>query len=64
MATCPCGRLELVNFQWMCTICYLQKEIGYALSELERDGDAWAGRTWHESGLRRLRKLRDAPFGQ
>ncbi len=42
---------------WLCRICYLEKEIGYALSEMERDGEAWAAHSWHDAGLQRLRKL-------
>lgn len=53
---CACGRMEL-SWGWLCTICYLQKEIGYVLSELERHGDAWEGKSWHEYGLERLRGL-------
>lgn len=36
---------------WLCRICYLEKEIGYALSELHRGGD------WPSAGIRRLEKL-------
>jgi len=54
---CPCGRMGKSPWTWLCRICHLEKEIGYALSELERDGEAWAGRSWHEFGVERLRKL-------
>jgi hypothetical protein len=36
---------------WLCRCCYLEKEIGYALSELGRGGE------WPATGLRRLEKL-------
>jgi hypothetical protein len=58
MEQCACGRMEIPRFSWLCRLCYLQKEIGYALSELERDGEAWPGRSWHDAGLARLEKLR------
>jgi len=48
---CPCGRMNKPAALWLCRICYLEKEIMYALSELERGGD------WPEAGMRRLRKL-------
>lgn len=48
---CPCGRMGKPMAIWLCRLCYLEKEIGYALSELERGGG------WPEVGLRRLRKL-------
>lgn len=56
MEPCPCGRPELGQHekyaaQWLCRAGYLEKEIGYALSELERGGD------WPAAGLRRLEKL-------
>jgi hypothetical protein len=43
--------------RWLCALCYIQKEIGYALSELERGGDAWEGHSWREAGLARLERL-------
>lgn len=55
---CPCGRMNR-NLSWMCSLCYLQKEIGYALSEIERGGDAWEGLSWHDAGIQRLQKLLD-----
>ena len=54
---CPCGRMNMHPARWLCALCYIQKEIGYALSELERDGDAWEGHSWREAGLARLEKL-------
>lgn len=54
---CPCGRMMKLAATWLCTLCYVQKEIGYALSELERGGEAWPGHTWHDAGLERLQKL-------
>jgi hypothetical protein len=57
---CPCGRTMMPWSTWLCRICYLEKEIGYALSELERGGNAPGydpPKTWHELGLSRLRKL-------
>jgi hypothetical protein len=50
--------MEIPRFSWLCRLCYLQKEIGYALSELERGGDAWPGLSWHDAGIQRLEKLR------
>jgi hypothetical protein len=41
----------------LCRAAYLEKEIGYARSELERDGEAWPGLSWHAYGLMRLEKL-------
>jgi hypothetical protein len=54
---CPCGRMFKPAALWLCRACYLEKEIRYAISELERGGDAWQGRTWHDAGLERLKKL-------
>jgi hypothetical protein len=48
---CPCGRMDKPVALWCCRCCYLEKEIGYALSELGRAGE------WPQSGLARLRKL-------
>jgi len=48
---CPCGRMNKSPALWLCRCCYLEKEIRYALSELERGGD------WPDAGLQRLRKL-------
>lgn len=48
---CPCGRMLKPAMLWLCRCCYLEKEIGYAISELERGGAAGAG------GMGRLRKL-------
>lgn len=53
---CPCGR-GLPVLSWCCQICYLEKEIRYALSELSREGDAWEGKTWREFGVQRLEGL-------
>jgi hypothetical protein len=62
MEPCPCGRPELGRHEkytasWLCRAAYLEKEIGYARSELERDGEAWPGLSWHAYGLMRLEKL-------
>lgn len=54
---CACGRMEIPRWSWLCRLCYLQKEIGYALSELERRGEAWPGHSWHDAGMERLEKL-------
>jgi hypothetical protein len=54
---CPCGRMMKPAALWLCRCCYLEKEIGYAISELERGGEAWEGRTWDSAGMGRLRKL-------
>lgn len=56
MEPCPCGRPELgqhqkYRAQWLCRAGYLEKEIGYALSELGRGGG------WPAAGLRRLERL-------
>lgn len=56
---CPCGRM-FKGMSWLCTLCYVQKEIGYALSELTRGGNMPGydpPKTWHEYGLSRLQKL-------
>jgi hypothetical protein len=62
MEPCPCGRPELGRHEkpaisWLCRAGYLEKEIGYTISELERPGEAWPGQPWHASGLARLEKL-------
>lgn len=54
---CPCGRMDKPKMLWLCRCCYLEKEIRYALSELERPGDAWRGQSWRAAGLARLEKL-------
>jgi hypothetical protein len=56
MEPCPCGRPELGRHEkyqalWICRAGYLEKEIGYALSELERGGG------WPAAGKRRLERL-------
>lgn len=51
---CPCGRMDKPAGLWLCRCCYLEKEIHYAISELERRGD------WPAAGMRRLRKLEDS----
>jgi len=51
MEPCPCGRMDKYAMTWLCRCCYLEKEIGYALSELGRGGE------WPATGLRRLEKL-------
>lgn len=54
---CPCGRMNKSAWTWLCRICYLEKEVRYALSELERGGEARPGYSWHDAGLRRLGEL-------
>jgi hypothetical protein len=54
---CPCSRMPKLEGSWLCRLCYIQKEIGYALSELDRGGDAWPGTSWHAYGLERLERL-------
>ncbi len=39
---------------WLCRLCYLEKEIRYAVRELKRGGE---GYDWHAAGLARLGKL-------
>ena len=56
---CPCGRMDR-GMSWLCQLCYMQKEIGYALSELTRGGNLPSydpPKSWHERGLERLDKL-------
>ena len=57
MEPCPCGRMNRYKALWLCRCCYLEKEIRYALSELERGGEAWPGYTWAQFGMSRLDKL-------
>lgn len=62
MEQCPCGRADLGQHEksqamWLCRAAYMEKEIRYALSELERPGDAWPGQSWYAYGLARLEKL-------
>ena len=51
---CPCGRMDKPAALWLCRCCYLEKEIHYAVTELERGGDRPA------AGMRRLHKLEDS----
>lgn len=56
MDRCPCERPELGRHEkhraaWLCRAAYLEKEIGYALSELERPGA-------YPAGIQRLERLR------
>ena len=56
MEPCPCGRPDLGSHEkptasWLCRAAYLEKEIGYALSELGRGGE------WPAAGMQRLEKL-------
>jgi hypothetical protein len=60
MDRCPCNRMDKPAALWLCRCCYLEKEIGYALSELMRDGDAWPGQTWAQFGLSRLKRLTES----
>jgi hypothetical protein len=48
---CLCGRMDKLVVALMCRCCYLEKEIRYAISELERDQD------WPAHGLARLKGL-------
>ena len=62
MEQCPCGRPDLGQHEkhqatWLCRAAYMEKEIRYALSELDRPGDAWRGQSWRALGLARLEKL-------
>lgn len=57
MDRCPCERPELGRHEkhraaWLCRVAYLEKEIGYAISELERGGE------WPAAGMQRLERLR------
>ena len=39
---CPCGRMDKPAMLWLCRCCFLEKEIRYAVSEMERGLDpAW-----------------------
>ena len=51
---CPCGRMDKSPALWLCRLCYLEKEIRYAVRELKRGGE---GYDWHAAGLARLGKL-------
>jgi hypothetical protein len=56
MDRCPCERPELGRHEkpraaWLCRAAYLEKEIGYAISELGRGGE------WPAAGMQRLEKL-------
>lgn len=62
MEPCPCGRPQLgvhekPVYLWLCRYGYLEKEIGYAISELERAPDEVNGHDWAACGMRRLRGL-------
>jgi hypothetical protein len=49
---CPCGRMEMSSLTWLCRLCYMEKELNYAIGELERGTEMW-----REAALSRLRKI-------
>jgi len=58
--TCACGRMDKPIEMWLCRACFLEKEIRYALSELDRPGGPWDGESWADMARWRLRRLVEA----